>query len=91
MIFGDRRDDPNDQKYHIYYTELSKGSGRFRSNLRVSDAISNPARRALTFIGDYFSIAASDTRVHVTWTDTRSPEDFPDIFVDRGITPVHGG
>lgn len=91
VIFGDRRDDPNDQKYHIYYTELSKGSGRFRSNLRVSDAISNPARRALTFIGDYFSIAASDTRVHVTWTDTRSPEDFPDIFVDRGITPVHGG
>ncbi len=93
VIFGDRRNDPNDKLYDVYYTELSKGTGPFRNNIKVTDAQSDPARRNLTFIGDYFGLAASDTAVHPIWTDNRAVPSsrFPDIFTATGIAPTVGG
>ncbi len=71
VIFGDKRDDPNDVQYHIYYTNSSDGGLTWGPNGRVSDSPSNPNYGIPFFIGDYFAIAASDEDVNIVWTDTR--------------------
>jgi hypothetical protein len=40
-------------------------------NTRVTDYPSNPNYGLYLYIGDYFSIAATDEEVYVSWTDTR--------------------
>jgi hypothetical protein len=82
-MWGDMRDDPNEAEYHIYYS-TSKDRGQtwgfdlpslnlHTPDTRVSDAPSNPNRAFPNgqFIGDYFSIAASDEDVYMVWADSR--------------------
>ncbi len=82
-MWGDMRDDPNEMEYHIYYTTSTDQGKTWGFDLpqlnlhtpdtRVSDAPSNPNRAfpGGQFIGDYFSIAASDKDVYMVWADSR--------------------
>jgi hypothetical protein len=86
VMWGDMRDDPSATRYHIYYTrsddqgetwgfvdeELDIRSG----DTRVSDFGSNPNRGFPfgLFIGDYFSIKATEEDVYMVWADTRLGE-----------------
>ena len=85
-MWGDMRDDPAGLKYHIYYTQ-SKDKGETwgfefpergvkEPDTRVTDFPSNPNRGfpGGRFIGDYFSIAASEKDVYLVWADTRLGE-----------------
>ncbi len=74
IIWGDMRDDPNNYRYHIYYTKSGDGGETFMENSRVSDYPSNPGRGIPIFIGDYFGIAATNEDVYIVWTDSRSGE-----------------
>lgn len=71
ISWADRRDDPRDVEYHIYYTRTGDKGERWMENVRVTDYPSNPNHGLYLYIGDYFSIAATDEDVYVSWTDTR--------------------
>lgn len=71
VSWADRRDDPKDIEYHIYYTRSIDRGETWLENTRVTDYPSNPNYGLYLYIGDYFSIAAIDEEVYVSWTDTR--------------------
>jgi hypothetical protein len=71
VSWADRRDDPKDIEYHIYYTKSGDRGETWIENTRVTDYPSNPNYGLYLYIGDYFSIAATDWEVYVSWTDTR--------------------
>ncbi len=74
VIFGDRRDDPSDVCYNVYYTNSSDGGKSFTPNQRVSDVSSNPlfGFSEGAYLGDYFGLAVSERDVYVAWTDCRA-------------------
>ncbi|RLG08359.1 MAG: hypothetical protein DRN68_03830, partial [Thaumarchaeota archaeon] len=71
VAWADRRLDPRDVEYHIYYVRSSDRGESWSPNIRVTDAPSNPNYGLPYYIGDYFSIAAVNDDVYVAWTDTR--------------------
>ena len=85
-MWGDMRDDPQKLRYNIYYTE-SKDQGKTFGftipqqnfsvpDTRVSDFASNSLKGfpGGAFIGDYFSIAATNDDVFMVWPDSRLAE-----------------
>ena len=86
VMWGDMRDDPNHVSYHIYYTRsddagetfgfVNEDLGLSVGDTRVSDFPSNPNRGFPfgLFIGDYFSLAATDEDAYMVWADTRLGE-----------------
>ena len=85
-MWGDTRNDNANNKYHIYYTVSNDGgktwgffdeTTNFRTvNARVTDFHSNPSKGfpGGRFIGDYFSIKATNNDVYMVWADTRLGE-----------------
>jgi hypothetical protein len=86
VMWGDMRDDPSRTRYHIYYTR-SEDRGRTWGfeieelglrvgDSRVTDFPSNPNRGFPfgLFLGDYFSIKATEDDVYMVWADTRLGE-----------------
>jgi hypothetical protein len=86
VMWGDMRDDTAGTRYHIYYT-MSEDQGETwgftddelgitEPDTRVSDFGSNPNRGFPfgLFIGDYFSLQATDEDVYMVWADTRLGE-----------------
>ncbi len=71
LSFGDKRDDPADVRYHMYYTKSSDGGETWMQNARITDYPSNPNYGIPAFLGDFFSMAVSEGDVHIAWTDTR--------------------
>jgi hypothetical protein len=86
VMWGDMRDDPAQTRYHIYYTRSDDRGDTwgfeheqlgFRvGDTRVTDFPSNPNRGFPNglFIGDYFSIKATEDEVYMVWADTRLGE-----------------
>ncbi|GBC69255.1 hypothetical protein HRbin01_00951 [archaeon HR01] len=72
VMWGDMRDDPNNFRYHIYYTKSEDGGETFMENSRVSDYASNPSYGIPSFVGDYWGIAATGEDVYMVWTDSRA-------------------
>lgn len=85
-MWGDMRDDPDEVRYHIYYSR-SEDNGEtwgftipdqnfIAPDTRVTDFPSNHLRGfpGGQFIGDYFSLAAADGDVYLVWADTRQGE-----------------
>jgi hypothetical protein len=85
-MWGDMRDDPQEARYHIYYSEsrdqgatwgfIDDEIGLNVPETRVTDFASNslkgfPGGR---FLGDYFAIAATDEDSYLVWADTRLGE-----------------
>jgi hypothetical protein len=86
VMWADTRDDPYEARYHIYYTRSEDGGETFgfeneelglrSGDTRVSDFPSNPnyGFPSGLFIGDYFSLAASEEDVYMVWADSRLGE-----------------
>lgn len=86
LMWADMRDDPDEVRYHIYYSRSEDQGETFGFTLedesftapdtRVTDFASNSLRGFPNglFIGDYFSLAANDEDVYMVWTDTRLGE-----------------
>jgi hypothetical protein len=72
IMWGDMRDDPDNYRYHIYYTRSGDRGETFLENSRVTDYPSNPAYGIPSFVGDYWGIAAADNDVYMVWTDSRA-------------------
>ena len=86
VMWGDMRDDPAQIRYHVYYTRSDDQGETFGftneelglsvADTRVTDFASNanfafPGGR---FIGDYFSLTATEDDVHMAWPDARLGE-----------------
>jgi hypothetical protein len=95
VMWMDRRDDPNNNLYHIYYSQSTDGGVTWSANVRVSDQPSDPAHVLFVgnngFIGDYNGIAASALRVLPFWCDARAgtPANEQRLYTDPGI--IAGG
>lgn len=86
VMWGDFRDDPVETRYHIYYTTSEDGGdswgfkneelGLDVADTRVTDFPTNPNKAFPQgqFIGDYFSIAATDEEAYMVWADARLAE-----------------
>jgi hypothetical protein len=85
-MWGDSRDDTAYARYHIYYTQSTDDGETWgfeipdldvrAGDTRVSDFGSNPNRGfpGGRFLGDYFSLQATDEDVYMVWADTRLGE-----------------
>ena len=85
-MWGDMRDDRAETRYHIYYSRsedqaeswgfTDEETGFHAQNARVTDFPSNPNKGfpGGLFIGDYFSIKATEEDVYMVWADTRLGE-----------------
>jgi len=85
-MWGDFRDSPSHTRYHVYYTRSDDQGESFGftneelgisvGDTRVSDFPSNPnfAFPRGLFIGDYFSLTATEDDVHMAWPDARLGE-----------------
>ena len=85
-MWGDMRDDAVEARYHIYYSSSDDGGdtwgfkneelGLDVGDTRVTDFPTNPNKAFPQglFIGDYFSIAATDEEAYMVWADGRLSE-----------------
>ncbi len=85
-MWGDFRDSPSQSSYGIYYTRSDDRGETFGfsndelgisvGDTRVTDFASNPnyAFPNGLFIGDYFSLTATEKDVHMAWSDSRLGE-----------------
>jgi hypothetical protein len=85
-MWGDMRDDPQEARFNIYYSEsedqgatwgfVDDQTGLNVPDTRVTDFPSNSLRGfpGGRFLGDYFSLAATDDDVYLVWADTRLGE-----------------
>lgn len=72
LSWYDRRDDPNNKLYRIYFTESVDGGASFLpAQVAVSSAQADPTTNC-TATGSYASIVASHGIAHPFWTDSRS-------------------
>jgi hypothetical protein len=86
VMWGDFRDSVAQTRYHIYYTRSEDQGETFGftneelglsvGDTRVSDFGSNPNNAFPNglFIGDYFSLSATEDDVHMAWADARLGE-----------------
>ena len=76
VTWYDRRDDPLNRLYQVYYTRSTDGGRTWLPNERISDAASDPVRVLFGggdgFIGDYSALAANSERVLPIWADGRT-------------------
>jgi hypothetical protein len=85
-MWGDMRDDPQEARYHVYYSEsadqgatwgfVDEQIGLNTPDTRVTDFASNSLRGfpGGRFLGDYFAISAAEEDVYLVWADTRLGE-----------------
>jgi hypothetical protein len=85
VTFADRRNDPADIAYDIYYAVSTDLGASFSANQRVTDAQSDPRCGFIppnqygppgqdegAWIGGNFGLSSNDQYVTAVWTDTRS-------------------
>lgn len=91
LSWYDRRDDPDNHVFHLYYAYSADGGESVSENLRVTDVPSQEKhsrhQNGMIFLGDYRDTASSEGAAHLTWVDTRHEK--ADAFyaeVDRPST-----
>lgn len=67
----DRRDDPNNKLYRLYYRESTDGGVNFTPPIGVSSVPSDPTL-SCTGTGDYLQMTSARGSAHLFWTDTRT-------------------
>jgi hypothetical protein len=81
VSFYDRRDDPANQRFHLYFSHSTDSGATFSPNARVSTVASTNAQFLGGFVGDYLQNAATIAgnaeyhhdldRAMTLWMDTR--------------------
>ena len=84
VAFFDRRNDPDNLLYDVYYTSSSDFGDTWTPNVRVSNFSSDPSFPGVAGeIGNRIGIAAWGGQVVITWTDARNGN--TDIYASRLI------
>ena len=81
-VFYDRRLDPNNYLFDLYYTKSEDGGETWSANERISNVSSSPGDAILAgLIGEYVGLSAWQGETHMVWTDTRNGNQ--DVFSAR--------
>jgi hypothetical protein len=81
-IFYDRRLDPNNYLFDLYYTKSDDGGETWSPNERITNVSSSPGDAILAgLIGEYIGLDAWQGEVQMVWTDTRNGNQ--DVFSGR--------
>lgn len=81
-IFYDRRLDPANYFFNLYYTKSEDGGETWSDNERISNVSSSPGDAILAgLIGEYIGLSAWQGEVAMVWTDTRTGNQ--DVFSAR--------
>jgi hypothetical protein len=89
VVFFDRRNDPDNLLYDVYYTSSSDFGDTWTPNVRVSNVSSDPALPDVAGqIGNRLGIAAWRGNIIITWTDTRNgnTDVYASHMLETGIT-----
>jgi len=82
VSWWDRRDDPNNHLFNVYYTYSKDGGRSWAPNVRVSDVASDEQyshhQNGMVFLGDYRDMDSSSAGAHLVWVDTRHQK--ADVF-----------
>ncbi|MEO0145411.1 MAG: sialidase family protein [candidate division WOR-3 bacterium] len=70
VAFYDRRDDPSNYYFNLYYTKSTDGGVTWAPNRRVTSESSAPVEKA-GLIGEYIGLAGHNGKPYLVWTDTR--------------------
>src|SRR3989441_1143564 len=81
VTYADRRDDPDDAFYDVFYTSSVDLGATFAPGAPATDTANTPS---WYFIGDYFGLALSSGGTHPVWTDNRVFENMNDVYTARG-------
>src|SRR2546427_3947182 len=68
----DRRDDPNQKLYRVYYTQSTDGGQTFLSSQRAISSMQSDPTLDCGGTGDYMQMVATDGYAHPFWVDTRN-------------------
>lgn len=76
VAWWDRRDDPDNHLFDLYYTYSLDGGRTWAENLRVSEVSSDEQyshhQNGMIFLGDYNDIDSSEGFAYPVWVDTRN-------------------
>ena len=70
VAFYDRRDDPSNYYFNLYYTKSTDGGVTWAPNRRVTAESSAPVEKA-GLIGEYIGLTGYNGKPYLVWTDTR--------------------
>jgi hypothetical protein len=81
-IFYDRRLDPANLQFDLFYSRSADGGLTWSANERITTVSSDPSQAALAgLIGEYIGLSAWGGEVQMAWTDTRNGNQ--DVFSGR--------
>jgi len=95
VIFYDRRLDPQNMLFDLYYTYSEDGGETWSPNERITTESSDPRDARLAgLIGEYIGLSSWEGETQMVWTDTRNGNQ--DVFsgrmsqtaIDNGIEPL---
>jgi len=89
VCFLDRRDDPGNMLYNLYYTRSTDGGQTWEVNHRISTVSSDPGHAGRAgLLGEYIGISAWDGEVQMVWTDVRNfNQDAFSARISRSFVP----
>ncbi len=70
LVYYDRRDDPQNYYYNVYYTRSTDGGETWEPSRRVTSESSAPVQKG-GVLGEYFGLTAWNGKPFIVWTDTR--------------------
>ncbi len=88
IVWIDRRNDPNDWNFEVYFAYSTDGGASFSPNVPISDMPYAPPPSPNSWMGEYIGIDVDNTYAYIVWTDTRLQE--RDIYFDTMENPPTG-
>ncbi len=83
IVWLDRRNDPSDQNFDVYFAYSTDRGQTFSANLRVTDQTFPLLADPNGWLGEYIGIDVDQNTAYITWADTRNLE--RDIYFDSII------
>lgn len=90
LVYYDRRDDPDNYYYNVYYTVSTDGGETWAPSRRVTSESSAPVEKG-GVLGEYFGLTAWNGKPFIVWTDTREGHQRVYFGTDTTYSEVKGG
>ncbi len=85
IVWLDRRNDPSDQNFDVYFAYSTDNGQSFSTNLRVTDVTFTLLPDPDGWLGEYIGIDVDANTAYITWADTRNLD--RDIYFDSIVNP----
>jgi len=86
IVWLDRRNDPNNQNFDIYFAYSTDRGQTFSTNMRVTDMTFPLLADPNGWLGEYIGIDVDLNTAYIAWADTRNLD--RDIYFDSIVNPT---